>query len=129
MNQNNNIGICYQQWGKREVFSRGTLSDAPLMREPRWFKFGKNCNIEVGKQIEIGKELAGDVALGNAIDDPVAIPMHIAKRRKESYAKFYRGDKVRSRCYQSWDVPCNADKFTDLWDDVALSNTKQDRIC
>jgi hypothetical protein len=44
MNQKNNLGICYQQWGKREAFPRGTLSDAPLMREPRWFKFGNNRN-------------------------------------------------------------------------------------
>ena len=84
MNQNNNIGICYQQWGKREAFSRGTLSDAPLMREPRWFKFGNNCKIEVVEQIEIGRELIGDVTLGDALDDPAAIPMYIAKRRKES---------------------------------------------
>ena len=32
MNQNNNIGICYRKWGKREVFSRGTLSGAPHYR-------------------------------------------------------------------------------------------------
>ena len=68
MNQNNNLGICYQQWGKREAFPRGTLSDAPLMREPRWFKFGNNCKIEVAMQIEIAKELTGDVTLGNALE-------------------------------------------------------------
>ena len=66
INQNNNIRIWYQQWGNRELFAKGTLSDDPLVRKPRWFKFGNNCKIEVGQQIEIAKELIGDVTLGNA---------------------------------------------------------------
>ena len=55
MGENNATGICYQQRGKKDFFARGTLSDKPILRSPRWFKFGNNCVIEVKEQMEIGE--------------------------------------------------------------------------
>ena len=40
--------------------------------------------------------------------------MYIAKRGKESYAKFYRGEEMRIRCYSNWDVPNIAHRFMNL---------------
>lgn len=74
------------------------------------------------------KELTGEVILGKADDDPSAVSILIAKRRKASFAKFYRGEEANSRCYKNWDVPNIAHRYLDLWDDIQLSNIDGDRI-
>ena len=79
--------------------------------------------------MKIVKELIGDITVEDALDEPAAISMHIAKRRKESYAKFYREEEWRSRCNRNWDVPHIAHIFLDFWDGVELSSMEQDRIC
>jgi len=89
--EHNSLGIFYLPWGRQEPFVRGRLQDKPALRKPRWFKFGNICAINVKEQMEIAKELIGDVTVGGDKDDPAVLPMYIIKRRKESYAKFYGG--------------------------------------
>ena len=104
------------------------LSNEPILHQPRWFKFGNICEIEVKDQMETAKELIGEVILGEARDDPSEFSTLIAKRRKASYVKFYRGEEARSRCYSNWDVPTIAHRFLDMWDGVQLSSIHEDCI-
>ena len=43
----NQLHICCQEFGAREEFVGGTLSNVPIMQSPRWFSFGNNRVIEV----------------------------------------------------------------------------------
>jgi len=47
----NGSGVCYQTWGKKEPFKSGKDSVVPLMRSPRWFKFGNGDIPDLGAQI------------------------------------------------------------------------------
>ena len=91
--EQNALGICYQEWGMKEDFVRGKLNDAIITRQARWFKVGDICSINVSEQMDIVKELTGDVNVEWDADDPAILPMRIIKRRKESYAKWYRGGR------------------------------------
>ena len=51
--------------------------------------------------MEIAKELIGDVTVEDDKNDLAVLPMYIIKRRKELYAKFYRGEKEGSVCYRN----------------------------
>ena len=53
--QNNGTRVCYQQFGEEVSFPRGELSfsDEAVRRQPRWFRFGDSCSIDVDEQIEI----------------------------------------------------------------------------
>ncbi len=78
--EGNAFGIYYQQWGRKEEFVSGTLADGPTLHHPRWFKVGDKCAIKVGEQVEISKELTGDlIATVDAQGNPTVLPKYIIK--------------------------------------------------
>ena len=112
--EKNRFGVNYQQKGRVERFARGYHNKGDFVkRRPRWFKFGNVCEIEVGQQLAIAKELVGDVPVEGSSDDPAVLPMGIIKRRKTSYTKFYNGENG-SATYRNWDFPHIAYRYKDL---------------
>ena len=85
---NNATRVCYQTWGAKEEFQSGTLGGT-ITRQPFWFKFGKTCVIEVKEQIEIAKELIGDIVLGVGKEDPEILPIYVKRQRHNYYPKFF----------------------------------------
>jgi len=118
--EGNAFGIYYQECGRKEEFSRGYLVEEPRIRPARWFKIGHICNIEVREQLDIANELIGDAGVEGNDDDLDVLPAYIARRRKESYAQFYRGERAAN--YRSWDLPYIAYRFLDLWKGVKLND-------
>ena len=86
--------VCYQQFGRKEPFDRGRNSSEPILRRPRWFKFGNlNNTLEVGIQIDLLDEIIGKRLPSNYNDDDPSIPVFAAKRRKKQYIYFYKGNE------------------------------------
>ena len=94
--EENGIGVEYEKFGKKAEFRGGHLSEKPVMRFTRWFKFGTSCVISFQEQLRIVDELTGVSIVGRAENVPVLLPRFaspvISERRQKSYAKFYRGD-------------------------------------
>eukprot|EP00585_Thalassiosira_rotula_P024904 CAMPEP_0196247260 /NCGR_PEP_ID=MMETSP0913-20130531/37723_1 /TAXON_ID=49265 /ORGANISM="Thalassiosira rotula, Strain GSO102" /LENGTH=219 /DNA_ID=CAMNT_0041532159 /DNA_START=276 /DNA_END=932 /DNA_ORIENTATION=- len=121
--ENNESGVCFQHWGRKELFQRGTDSTVPLVRRPRWFKFGNGVIQEVGVQMDIVNQLVGNRvpdALNN--DDP-SIPVFAAKRRQKSHLKFYQGRDLECIPYRNYDVPAVAVKYLWMWPNIKLKST------
>ena len=123
--EDNDFIYC-QQWGALESFAGGYLNDSIKMHRPRWFRFGKSCAIDVKEQLAIAKELSGDVSSRDQHEG--VLPRYIIERRRESFTKFYQGNKYDSRVYCNWDVPHIAHKHVDLWEGVTLSTVNPGSI-
>ena len=125
--EENGIGVEYEKFGKKAEFRGGHLSEKPVMRFTRWFKFGTSCVILLQEQLRIVDELTGVSIVGRAENVPVLLPRFaspvISERRQKSYAKFYRGDLTQSACYRNWDVPTIAIDSLDMWMGVDVINT------
>ena len=78
-------------WGKKKPFTRGKDSTVPLMRRPRWFKFGDNDIPEIGQQMDIVNELIGNRVPSSLNDDDPTITVYAARHRKKFYLNFYKG--------------------------------------
>ena len=119
--------VCYQQWGARQPFERGTLQDAPVHRRTRWFWFGdRKNNIELGVQIDILNELFGKrVSLELTDHDPtILVPIYAAKRRKRLHKLFYKKQLSECQPYLNYDVPAIAFKHMDvLWPNIEMNST------
>ena len=131
--QDNEMGVVYQIFGKKEDLLGGHLCETPDMRHPPWFKFGISCVILLEEKLRIADELTGVTIIGHAGNGPVILPRFaspfISARRNKSYAKFYRGDITQSACYQNWDVPMIAKDLLDMWMGVDLIETHRGMIC
>ena len=121
-NKNNGYGICFQIWGAKEPFKRGKDATAPLFREPRWFKFGSVDIHDLGAQMDIVNELAGNRAPHLLNEDDPSIPVYAAKRRKKSYIKFYKGIENECIAYRNYDVPAVAAKYLWFWPQIKLKS-------
>jgi len=113
--QNNGTRVCYQQFGEEVSFPRGELSfsDEAVRRQPRWFRFGDSCSIDVDEQIEIVNELLGNRVVSRARDD--GTEASVSARRKKSVKAFYQKDEANCREYRLKDIPAIVRAFLDIW--------------
>ena len=116
------MGVYYQTWGNHEQFSGGDISTNQKERQVRWFKIVNCYQIVVREQMRIAEDLTGDVDVGADKNNQDVLPLYIAKRKKESYSKFYKGKREHIKCDQNFDVSDIAFRFLDLWDGLELSN-------
>ena len=85
--QNNGVGVCFQTWGAKETFKRGKDSTDPILRHPRWFKFGTASIHELGVQMDIVNELTGKRVPSFLNDDD---PNHPGVRCEASEEQFHQ---------------------------------------
>ena len=123
-NKKNGTRVCYQQWGAKEPFERGADSTEPLMRRPRWFKFGMDDTIELGVQNDIVNELVGKRAPATVNDNNSSIPVFVAKRWHKYYVPFYKGQMRDCVPYNNFDVPAVAFKYLWLWPEIEMTSDK-----
>ncbi len=128
--QDNALGVCFQQYGKKELFQRGELDDAPVERSPRWFHFGKDFPIRVREQLLVVNQLTGQCdprQLGQDgkfdTSDPAVLPIYTIRRRQKLFKSYFRGEGGGIP-YKNFDVPAIAVKFRDMiWDNIVMSST------
>ena len=72
--------------------------------------------------MRIAKKLTGYVCAEAEKNNQYILPLYIAKRKKGSYSKFYKGKREYINCYQNFDVPAIAFRLLDMWDGLELSN-------
>ena len=127
---NNALGVCIQQYGKKEVFKGGELADQenPVKRAPRWFHFGGEFPIRVQDQVLIVNQLTGECDAGQLgrsgkSDAPAVLPIYVIRRRRKLFKAFFRSDS-KGTPYSNFDVPAIASKFRDVvWDNIEMTST------
>lgn len=120
--ESSNGHVCYQQFGRKEPFARGTDSTEPIFRRPRWFKFGNLDNtLELGEQIDLANEIVGNrISDCNEVDS--TIPVFVAQRRRKQYVPFYKGAEGECTPYLTYDVPAIAAKhLSEYWPGISKS--------
>lgn len=121
--ENNEYPICFQKWGEKEEFERGTDSLDPIVRTPRWFKFCNDSNgIELKEQYPIVNELTGHRTSSTLAEGDLTIPRFAAKRRHKSYISFYKGDESQCTPYLNFDIPVIAAKFIHIWPEFSMNS-------
>ena len=90
------LHIFHQEFGAKEDFDGGTLSDVPLMRHTRWFSFRNNGVIEVKEQVQIVNELTkimlldeNGISVGEAIPREISTPTQMSGRQMRSVGMNY----------------------------------------
>ena len=128
--QANGTGVFYDQFGRTEQFPRGKLSDEKRSHKPRWFHFGEDCPLELGRQLDIVEDLVGDRPTGNVDSgDPAVIPLYVKRRRERLHKKFFAKDRTKCMPYTNWDVPSIAAKWIDTWADISITQQSRKSIC
>ena len=114
--------IFFQRWGANEQFPGGTLSQEVGSRQPRWFRFGFGCVIDVKEQTRIAQELTGKMPL-DELGGPmsVGIPRATSRQRADLYLKFYRGRENECKPFLNKDVPLIAFRYCSLWEGIRLT--------
>ena len=106
--QDNGLGVCFQQYGKRETFVGGELAKETSERQPRWFHFGNEFPIQVKDQILIVNNLIGKCNPGKIDDDdPAKIPMYQIQRRNKHFRHYFEGGS-QGAGYKNYDIPAIA---------------------
>ena len=124
--QDNDLHVCYQKFGRTELFKGGTLLDGDgFLRQPRWFHLGTEFPLLVKQQLQIVNQLTGTCDPGPIDDDdPAIIPLYQIRRRQKQFKYFFEGDKQGGIGYSNYDIPAIAAKFIDIWEGVVMSSDK-----
>ena len=83
--------------------------------QPRRFKIGDKCAIEVKEQVAIANMLIVDITGDQETSDRETVLLkHVIFKRKTAFANFYRGESG-CQTYRAWDVPHIASRYLDMW--------------
>jgi len=117
--ENNGSRVCCQGFGLREEFQGGILATEPDFRIPRWFKFGNQCQPKVCTQLIVANELIGNCNVSFlSAADPGVIPKFALKRRRQSYANFFKSKRGECVPYRNYDIPVIIKNCIHLWPDI-----------
>ena len=121
--QQNNMHICYQEYGAKEPFQRGNLADGPLYRSPRWFHFGReDVPRTVKEQVKLVNLLTGSSDC-SADDSFKKLPATVVRRRrKQQFKYFFAGERSDCTPFMNYDVPAIAASCIDIWEGVEMTS-------
>ena len=71
-----------------------------------WFKFGSHCQHKIATQLSLANCLIGEMGLSNfPYNDPGVIPKFALKRRKQSYAHFFKESVREHTPFMDHNIP------------------------